>query len=123
MSELDDAYAAGTLTIPVKYSQAQSLPYFSACVKEGMRLHPSVGLPIPRHPPGEGCEIAGRFFPGSTRVGINAAVMHYSEDVFGSDAQTFNPERWLKENAASMDVSFSAATVGMRVTNGCSVIC
>ena len=40
-SELDDALAGGRLTVPVKYGDAIKLPFFCACVKEAMRLHPS----------------------------------------------------------------------------------
>ena len=62
MSELDEAYASGVITLPVKYSDAFKLPYFTACVKEGMRLHPSIGLQLPQHPPPQGCEVAGYYF-------------------------------------------------------------
>ena len=102
--ELDQAYAAGDLTIPVRYSDAAKLPFFVACVKEGMRIHPSVGLQLSRHPPPEGCELAGRFFPRSTRVGINPAVVHFDKGIFGQDAGSFNPSRWLKKDAAHMEV-------------------
>lgn len=38
-------------------------------------------------------------------VGINPWVAHYNREVFGSDADTFRPERWLadKETVRKMD--------------------
>ncbi|KAF7189178.1 Cytochrome P450 monooxygenase [Pseudocercospora fuligena] len=105
LSELDAALRNQRIAIPIKYSDALKLPYLSACIKEAMRLHPSVGLQLPRHPPPEGCHISGYYFPHSARVGVNAAVLHYNQDVFGEDASSFRPERWSESNAAEMDVS------------------
>lgn len=105
-AELDRAYAEDCLTLPIRYAEAIKLPYFCACVKEGMRVHPSVGLSLPRHVPAGGYEIAGRYFPQGVRVGINAAVLHYETSAFGLDAADFKPERWLdKDRAVKMDVS------------------
>ncbi|KXT15576.1 hypothetical protein AC579_9968 [Pseudocercospora musae] len=87
------------------HRDALKLPYLSARIKEAIRLHPSVGLQLPRHPPPEGCHISGYYFPHSARVGVNTAVLHYNEDVFGEDAARFRPERWSERNAAEMDVS------------------
>jgi cytochrome P450 len=105
LAELEDARDSGALSIPVKYAEAIKLPYFAACVKEGMRLHPSVGLQMSRHVPPGGCELAGHYFPAGVRVGANAAVIHYDASVFGPDAASFNPNRWLEPGAANMDVS------------------
>ncbi|KAF4468535.1 pisatin demethylase [Fusarium albosuccineum] len=68
-----------------------------------MRVHPSVGLTLPRHVPKGGCQIAGEWFPEGTRVGVNAAVIHFNKDIFGHDAEKFNPDRWFREGAANMD--------------------
>lgn len=68
-----------------------------------MRLHPSVGLQLPRYVPSGGCEISEHFFAEGTAVGINPAVLHYQYSVFGTDTEQFNPDRWLKEDANSMD--------------------
>jgi hypothetical protein len=102
-AEIDEATQAGLLSVPnIRYSEARKLPYLNACCLEGMRLHPSIGLTLPRHVPAEGCTIAGHWFPGGTRVGINAAVLHRDKDVFGLDADDFNPERWFRNDAHRM---------------------
>lgn len=38
------------------------------------------------------------FIPGGTAIGINPAVTNRNVDVFGQDADHFNPDRWLKKD-------------------------
>jgi hypothetical protein len=73
--EIDEADNSGMLSPRLQYPEAVGLPYLIACCKEGMRLHPSVGVTLPRHIPKGGCVIAGGWFPEGTRVGVNAAVV------------------------------------------------
>lgn len=62
-----------------------------------MRMHPGVGLPLERIVPDEGLTLPdGRFVPAGTIVGMSAWVVHMNKDVFGQDAESFNPERWLQ---------------------------
>lgn len=93
--EIDTAVTNGTISLPISYAQAQKLPYLHACVNEAMRLHPSVGLTMPRLVPSGGAIISGHYFPEGYRVGVNGAVIQYDKDVFGADAESFRPERWL----------------------------
>ncbi|KAF5008659.1 hypothetical protein FDECE_5071 [Fusarium decemcellulare] len=103
-AEIREAIERGELShSSVQYREAQQLPYLDACCKEGMRVHPSVGLTLPRHVPKGGCQIAGEWFPEGTRVGVNAAVIHFNKEIFGHDAEEFNPDRWFREGAANMD--------------------
>lgn len=94
-TEIDNAISNNTLYMPVLYAQATKLPYLKACINEGMRLHPSVGLTMPRLVPNGGATISGLYFPSGYRVGINGAVVQYDQGVFGQDADTFNPSRWI----------------------------
>lgn len=57
-----------------------------------MRLHPSVGMTLPRLVPKGGCVIAGHWFPEDTRVGVNVAVVQRDKAVFGPDTDAFVPE-------------------------------
>ncbi|KAF2023029.1 cytochrome P450 [Setomelanomma holmii] len=95
-NEIDMAYAAGSLSSPIKYAETTTkLPYICAVIKEAMRMHPSVGLSMQRHAPQEGLDLAGKFIPKGYRVGINPAAIHYDKSIFGPDADEFRPERWL----------------------------
>lgn len=126
LEELRKALSDGRITLPVRYSDSIKLPFMSACIKEGFRIHPSVGLTMPRFVPPGGSEICGEYFPAGMRVGVNAHVTHFDKEVFGADAEDFIPERWLKGDAAKMDVSFSACFMGLRATiliRSCRGIC
>ncbi|KAL4876901.1 cytochrome P450 [Aspergillus karnatakaensis] len=92
MMEIDATNRDGRLSRPhVKYSEAIKLPYLVACCKEGMHMHPSVGLSLPRHVPAGGKILAGRFFhPGA-------------KDIFGKDAAVYNPDRWLRDAIAAAE--------------------
>lgn len=102
-AELDAASAAGTLSACPQWSETQNLPYFQACLKEAMRMRPAVGLNITRLVPAEGAEIAGKRYPGGTRVAVNGWVLHRDREVFGADADVYRPERWIEGDARNME--------------------
>jgi cytochrome P450 len=121
-SEIEEAAASGFLSPIVQYNEAVGLPYLSACCKEGMRLHPSVGLTLPRHVPKGGCLVAGHWFAEGTRVGVNAAVVQRDSSIFGYDADEFVPERWFRKGAARMErymfqVNRHLSEYALRLTN------
>ncbi|KAE8871021.1 hypothetical protein PTNB29_01365 [Pyrenophora teres f. teres] len=118
-AEIDEATESGALSLPaVQYHEAVGLPYLVACCKEGMRLHPSVGLTLPRHVPAGGCVISGEWFPAGTRVGINAAVVQRDKAIFGEDADELVPERWFRKGAAKMDRMMFQFGSGSRICIG-----
>ncbi|ERF72247.1 hypothetical protein EPUS_02134 [Endocarpon pusillum Z07020] len=58
---------------------------------------------MPRLVPVGGATISGFYFPKGYRVGVNGAVVHYDKDIFGPEADNFNPDRWIKGDAVRMD--------------------
>ncbi|KAK3109792.1 hypothetical protein LTR53_016571 [Teratosphaeriaceae sp. CCFEE 6253] len=105
-AELDDLSSTGQMGDPVTFQQAQQMPYLQAVIKEALRVHPAVGQPLSRIVPPGGAEIAGRYFPAGSSIGVNPWVLHRNPDVFGDDADAFRPERWLdedREKVLSMD--------------------
>lgn len=53
----------GTISNPIKFSEANQLPYLQAIIKEGLRMHPATGLSLGRVAPPEGATLAGQYFP------------------------------------------------------------
>lgn len=94
--EIDDAAATGKISDPIAFKETQELSYLQAVIKEGLRLHPAVGLPLARVVPQAGATIAGRSIPAKSIVGINAWVAHQNQSVYGPDADSWRPERWLE---------------------------
>ncbi|KAK4171504.1 putative cytochrome P450 E-class, group I [Triangularia setosa] len=79
------------------YTQARQLPYLEAVVREALRFHPAVAMPLERHVPAEGITLPnGDFVPGGAAVGINPFISNRNKSVWGSDAEEFKPDRWLQ---------------------------
>lgn len=102
-AEIDEAAEAGLLSPVIQYHEAVGLSYLMTCCKEGKRLHPTVGMILPRHMPKGGCVIAGEWLPHGTQVGVNAAVVQRNKGIFGDDADEFVPERWFGPDATKME--------------------
>jgi cytochrome P450 len=105
----------------VSWSESQDLPYLDACIKESMRLHPAPGLPLERVTPPSGVEILGQHIPGGTIVGCSAWVVHKRPEIFGSDVDSFRPERWLeadKEQLKEMNAAMLQFGSGARTCIG-----
>ena len=63
--------------------------------------------------------ICGYYFPAGSIVGMNAWVIHRNRDIFGPDADEFNPDRWLDvDAAANMDKYIFAFGGGSRTCIG-----
>ena len=74
--EIDIVTQEGKLSQPATFSETCQMPYLNACIKEAMRCNPPVGFPLQRVVPKGGKDIAGRFFPEATLVGVNPWVVH-----------------------------------------------
>lgn len=102
--EVDAAVADG-LAAPspavVPDAVVRKMLYLQAVVKEGMRIHPPVGVEVPKVVPrgGETVKVDGdtAYLPGGTNVGVATLGMFRRRDVFGDDVDVFRPERWLMD--------------------------
>lgn len=100
--ELESKKAGGRFSHLVTIKEAAECPYLQAVIKEALRLHPGNGLALTRAVPKDGLTISGRYFPEGTEIGISAFVAHANTSVFGADAETFRPERWLDADPATL---------------------
>ncbi|KAI0976742.1 cytochrome P450 [Xylaria arbuscula] len=105
--EIDEALSAGTLSNPVAESEAKSMPYLQAVIKEGLRFYPPViGLGSKQVPEG-GDIINEHYVPEGTQIGMNFFGLMRSKEIWGADADAFRPERWLEadeERAKKMNM-------------------
>lgn len=98
-AEIDNAISLGKISSPViRDEEGRNLPYLQAVIKEGLRVFPpGTGLMAKLVPP-QGDTVNGVFIPGGTKIGFNIWAVMRDTDVFGSDATSFRPERWLEAN-------------------------
>lgn len=118
VEEIDSMRSKGQLSDPVKLAEAEKMPYLQAVMYEALRLHPAVGMSLPRSTPQGGATIAETHIPAGTVVGANPWVIHRSEEVFGKDVDSFIPERWMKEDNGDMHRFFFAFGSGARMCLG-----
>ncbi|KAI1078992.1 cytochrome P450 [Whalleya microplaca] len=111
---------------PVPYAVASKLPYLTAVIKEGMRLHPSVGLMLARGVPAGGAVLndntTGRQYhiDGAAEIGVNPWIIQRDPEVF-PDPEAFVPSRWLEsspEQLARMGRSWIPFGAGRHTCSG-----
>jgi cytochrome P450 len=104
LKEINTATDAGRISFPViTNNEAQALPYLQATIKEGLRIFmPLNGLAGRVSPSPDGVTVQGVFIPPGTEVGAAVYSMLHRKDIFGSDADTFRPERWLESEAETV---------------------
>ncbi|EXJ66480.1 uncharacterized protein A1O5_10632 [Cladophialophora psammophila CBS 110553] len=96
-NEIDQAIANGGLSTPISFREAKDLPYVSAVVYEGLRIHPPFSGQLMKEVPPEGITYTdGRFIPGGTYIGHNTWSAMRDKSIFGDDADMFRPERFIE---------------------------
>ena len=91
-------------------------------MNESLRFHSTSALGLPRSLPPGGAVICGKFFPGGSVVSVPAYTIHRDKEIFGADAEEYNPERWLAPGASkNFDKSFVPFSVGPRACVGRNV--
>ncbi|KAF9888675.1 hypothetical protein FE257_008433 [Aspergillus nanangensis] len=84
---------------PVSAATLDSLPYLNAFCNETLRFHPSVPATVRV----AACDttIVGQHIPKGTLFMVAPEVVNRSKDLWGADADEFNPERWLAPGRAN----------------------
>ena len=110
--------AANLSDIP-SYEETKKLPFLQACIKETLRFNPSVGFNLPRISPAGGVTALGRHFPEGVILSVNPWVINRRPEIFGADADIWNPERWMDpERSARMDKYLASFGAGYMMCPG-----
>ena len=109
-TELDTATIGDGSSEFVTWKESQTLPYLDACIKEASRLHPPIAFPLERTVPTEGATVGGQQLPGGTLVAMSTWVVN-RDPVFGEDANSWRPQRWLCAEEKRRNMYSSLLTV------------
>ena len=99
-------------------AELEQLPYLTACIHEGLRLHCALPGPTPRVVPDTGAHIIGYYFPAGTEVFVQAQTAHQDASLFPKP-QVYDPSRWINnENEAEMHKAMIGFSSGPRICLG-----
>ncbi|KAJ7926055.1 cytochrome P450 [Mycena leptocephala] len=88
--------------------QVQNLSYLDACIKEGLRIHSTIALGLPRAIPKGGLIFCGRFFPAGSVVGVPIYTLH-------RDPDAYRLQRWFDAGKAkAMHKAYNPFSLGPR---------
>ena len=76
-----------------------SLPYLHAVTQEVLRHHPPV--PMTQRVANADTTICGNFIPKGTVIILAPGAINSSTELWGPDADQFNPERWMGAGRAN----------------------
>lgn len=115
--ELDEASTTEDDAV-FTYEQVKRLPYLEAVINEGLRVHSTSSLGLPRVVPEGGLTIRGVHFPQGTVLSIPTYTIHRDTQAWGEDADKFRPERWFERDHLAMQKAFNPFSYGPRACVG-----
>ncbi|KAI9441682.1 cytochrome P450 monooxygenase pc-bph [Lactarius indigo] len=116
-NELDEALRGEEDPVS-PYDAVKNLPYLNAVIDEGLRLHSTSGIGLPRIVPEGGIKIGDHFFEQGTVLSVPSYTIHRDVEVWGNDASVFRPERWFERDSDAMQRAFNPFSYGPRACVG-----
>ncbi|KIL87794.1 hypothetical protein FAVG1_08673 [Fusarium avenaceum] len=103
--------------------QLEQVKYLRACINEALRLAMAVPGMLPRVVPrrAQPFVVDDRVVPPGTIVGMSAYTMNTDPQVWGQNAKSFNPARWLGPNAKELETHLCTFSKGARQCIGINV--
>lgn len=78
------------------HSMVKNLRFLRQCIDEGMRLHSTSALGLPRLVTSpRGVSYGQDHFPEGTVLSVPSYTLHHDADIWGPDVEEFKPDRWL----------------------------
>ncbi|KAF2753440.1 flavonoid 3',5'-hydroxylase [Pseudovirgaria hyperparasitica] len=96
IAQAEQLHAGFAAEVPSFDEVTTKCPYFVACVKESLRLRPSAPSIFPRVTREGGLMVGDIHIPAGTEVSCQAWISNRDPEVYGADADTYKPERWLE---------------------------
>ncbi|EJC97664.1 cytochrome P450 monooxygenase pc-bph [Fomitiporia mediterranea MF3/22] len=115
--ELDVVFG-GSYDPVATYAQIKRLPYLEAVIIEGLRVHSTSGLGLPRTVPNGGLIVCGKWFSEGTVLSVPTYTIHRDPIVWGEDADAFRPDRWFERDQTILQKAFSPFSFGPRACIG-----
>ncbi|KZS98305.1 cytochrome P450 monooxygenase pc-bph [Sistotremastrum niveocremeum HHB9708] len=115
--ELDDALGLDDSPV-LSYEQIKSLPYLDAVINEGLRVHSTSAMGLPRLVPEGGITVLDRFFPEGTVLSVPSYTIHREKRTWGEDCDEFRPERWFERDQTDIQRCFNPFSYGPRACVG-----
>ncbi|CAG1959033.1 unnamed protein product [Fusarium graminearum] len=96
--------------------QLEQVKYLRACVNEALRLGMGVPGTLPRIVPKQAQPfvVEGKVIPPGTLVGMSAYTMNTDPQIWGQDAKSFNPARWLGPDSKELEKQLCTFSKGAR---------
>jgi benzoate 4-monooxygenase len=111
---LDEAVGLDDSSV-LSYDQVKAIPYLDACINEGLRLHSTSSIGLPRLVPEGGLEVLGRHYDGGTVLSVPSYTIHREAKTWGEDYEAYRPERWFEIDPATIQKGFNPFSYGPRL--------
>ncbi|EKM51941.1 uncharacterized protein PHACADRAFT_101826 [Phanerochaete carnosa HHB-10118-sp] len=104
--------------VVASFDLVKNLTYLQDVINEGLRLHSTVGVGLPREVPEGGMTVAGKTLLAGTHVSCPTYTLHRLKSIWGDDADEFNPDRWTRGDRNMMLKYFAPFSIGPRACIG-----